>query len=200
MRYRVLAAIAVAAGLSACATGPSSFPVQATRFHYNAVTDRGSILIEPLPGTPAAGPEYRLYADAVQQELLRTGYTLAGPGTKPDNLATVAFTRTSRALPRRRSPITIGVGGSSYSGGYSGGVGVGGGVSFPLGGGRAREGIVTDLSVRIRHGADAVWEGHAQSLTDTGAPGADAPTIAARLASALFTGFPGDSGRTIEVK
>ena len=64
----------------------------------------------------------------------------------------------------------------------------------------AREGIVTELSVRIRKGPDAVWEGQAQSLTDTTAPGADANSIAQRLASALFSGFPGESGRTIEVK
>ena len=77
---------------------------------------------------------------------------------------------------------------------------MGGGVSFPVGGSGAREGVVTELSVRLRHGADAVWEGQAQSLTDTTAPDADTPSIAARLAQALFSGFPGDSGRTIEVK
>ncbi|MCW6532349.1 hypothetical protein NEE01_17635 [Sphingomonas sp. MMSM24] len=54
--------------------------------------------------------------------------------------------------------------------------------------------------MRIRHGADAVWEGQAQSLTDTSAPNADVQAISARLAHALFTGFPGESGRTIEVK
>ena len=73
-------------------------------------------------------------------------------------------------------------------------------MSFPVGGQRDRVGIVTELSVRIRHGADAVWEGQAQSLTDTSAPNADVQAISARLAHALFTGFPGESGRTIEVK
>ena len=64
----------------------------------------------------------------------------------------------------------------------------------------ARQGIVTELAVRIRHGADAVWEGQAQSLTDTIAPDADTNSIAGRLAAALFTDFPGESGRSIEVK
>ena len=45
-----------------------------------------------------------------------------------------------------------------------------------------------------------MWEGQAQSLTDTTAPDADTASIATRLARALFTGFPGDTGRTIEVK
>ncbi|MGJ3630006.1 hypothetical protein AB5I41_30340 [Sphingomonas sp. MMS24-JH45] len=60
--------------------------------------------------------------------------------------------------------------------------------------------MVTELSVRLRQGADAVWEGQAELLTDTTAPDADTASIAARLATALFTGFPGESGRTIEVK
>ena len=77
---------------------------------------------------------------------------------------------------------------------------MGAGINFPIGAGGPREGIVTELSVRLRRGADAVWEGQAQSLTDTNAPGADAASIAARLADALFQDFPGESGRTIEVK
>ncbi len=200
MTYRILAATLIAAGLSGCATGPTSFPIQATRFHYDALTSRGTIAVEPLPGGAPASLEYKEYAAAVQAELLRVGYTNPGPGAVPDNHATVSFTRATRPLPPRRSPVTIGLGGGGYSGGYSGGAGVGGGVSFPIGGKGARSGVVTELSVRIRHGGDAIWEGNAQSLTDLNTPGADTTAIATRLASALFTGFPGDSGRTIEVK
>lgn len=192
--------IAAAIGLTGCATGPSSFPVQATRYHYDAMTTRGTIGVEPLAGGAPASLEYKEYAAAVQAELLRLGYTNPPPGATPDNIATVSFTRALRPLPPRRSPVSIGIGAGGYSGGYNGGVGVGGGATFPVGGRGAREGVVTELSVRIRHGANAVWEGHAQSLTDTSAPGADTPAIAARLAAALFTDFPGESGRTIEVK
>lgn len=200
MAFRLLTAVVIATALSACTTGPTSFPVQTTRFHYDAMTTRGTIAVEPLPGGAPASLEYKEYAAAVQAELLRLGYTNAAPGARAQNLATVAFTRALRPLPPRRSPIRIGVGAGGYSGGSGGGVGVGGGASFPVGGRGARDGIVTELSVRIRHGADAVWEGQAQSLTDTSAPGADTPAIAARLAAALFTGFPGESGRTIEIK
>lgn len=195
-----LVVIGMAAALAGCATGPSRFPVQATRYHFNAMTDRGTIAVEPLQGAGAASIEYKTYAAAVQGELLRLGYTIPQPGAQPEYLATVSFTRTSRGLPPRSSPLSIGLGGGGISGGRGGGVGLGGGVSFPVGGSGAREGIVTELSVRIRHGADAVWEGQAQSLTDADAPDADAASIASRLASALFTGFPGDSGRTIEVQ
>ncbi len=200
MAYRIFAATTIAIGLSACTTGPTSFPIEATRFHYDAMTSRGTIAVEPLPGGGPASLDYKEYAAAVQGELLRLGYAAPAPGTTPEYRATVSFTRTTRPLPPRRSPVTIGLGAGGYSGGYSGGAGVGGGVSFPLGGRGARTGVVTELSVRIRHGADAVWEGNAQSLTALDAPGADTTAVATRLARALFTGFPGDSGRTIEVK
>ena len=196
------AAMVIAMGLGACATGPTHFPVETTRYHYDAVADRGTIGVEPLPGGGPASIEFKTYAAAVQTELMRLGYTAPAPGTPPQFLATVSFTRTDRPLPPRRSPISIGLGGGGYSGGgyrHGGGVGLGGGVSFPVGGGHARTGIVTELGVRIRRGPDAIWEGQAQSLTDAGTPDGVADAIAARLAHALFTGFPGESGRTIEV-
>ncbi|MFT3975902.1 MAG: hypothetical protein QM688_02115 [Sphingomonas bacterium] len=202
MRRMVVAMVAGlgAAGLAGCATAPTSFPVQVSRFHYDAMASRATITVEPLPGGTVASIEYKTYAAAVQAELLRQGYTSPPPGQPGEYLATVAFSRAERGLPPKRSPFTIGIGGGSFSGGPGGGVGLGGGVSFPLGGQRDRVGIVTELSVRIRHGADAVWEGQAQSLTDTSAPNVDTQAIAERLARALFTGFPGESGRTIEVK
>ncbi|MFW2850513.1 hypothetical protein ACM61V_01115 [Sphingomonas sp. TX0543] len=187
-------------GLAGCATAPTSFPVQVSRYHYDAVAQRGTITVEPLPGGSVASIEYKTYAAAVEAELLRAGFTSPPPGTRGDYLATVAFSRAERPLPPKRSPFSIGIGGGSFSGGRNGGVGLGGGVSFPIGGQRDRVGIVTELSVRIRHGADAVWEGQAQSLTDTSAPNVDTQGIAERLSRALFTGFPGESGRTIEVK
>jgi hypothetical protein len=199
MRARHLALL-LPATLAACATGPQSFPVQATRFHYDAVAQRGTVDVEPLPGGAPASIEYKTYAAAVQAELLRHGFTAPAPGAKAEYIATVGFTRAPRALPPRRSPIQIGLGGGVGSGGWRGGSSVGGGVSFPVGGNGASEGVVTELSVRLRHGGDAIWEGQAQSLTDTTAPDADTQSIATRLARALFTGFPGDSGRTIEVK
>jgi hypothetical protein len=192
-------ALGLSATLAGCATGPSRFPVQATRFHFDAMADRGTIAVEPLTGSGTASIEYKTYAAAVQTELLRLGYTNPAPGQTPQFLATVSFSRAPGVLPPRQSPVSIGLGGGGISGGRGGGVGLGGGVSFPVGGSGAREGIVTELSVRIRRGPDALWEGQAQSLTDLTAPESDTPAIAARLARALFTGFPGDSGRTIEV-
>jgi len=195
-----LAALATSLLVSACATGPRSFPVSATRFHYDPVTARGTVAVEPLAGPTSPSLEYKTYAAAVQAELLRNGFTNPAPGARAEYITTVGFTRAPQSLPQRRSPISIGLGGGVGGGGYRSGGGVGAGVGFPLGGGRGGEGVVTELSVRIRKGPDAIWEGQAQSLTDTSAPSADTASVAQRLAGALFTGFPGDSGRTIEVK
>jgi hypothetical protein len=194
------AVLTAATLLAGCATGPQRFPVQATRFHYDAVAQRGPIAVEALPGAVPASLEFKTYAAAVQAELLRQGFTVPTAGTKPEYIATVGFTRADRVLPSRGSPVQIGLGGGTSTGGWRGGGGIGGGINFPLGTSPARRGVVTELSVRIRHGADAVWEGQAQSLTDTTAPDADAESIAQRLATALFSDFPGESGRTVEVK
>jgi hypothetical protein len=58
------------------------------------------------------------------------------------------------------------------------------------------------LSVKInqRQGDLGVWEGRAQSRAIGVVGNAVADKLAPKLASALFTGFPGESGRTIEVK
>ena len=42
-----------------------------------------------------------------------------------------------------------------------------------------------------------VWEGHARTVAGRSVPEGD---VAEKLARALFTGFPGESGRTISVK
>ena len=201
----VVTGLALATTLAGCATGPTRFPVEATRFHYDPVADRGTVAIEPVD--PAAqGPEFQTYAAAVQAELVRLGYTPVAPGALPQFRVSVSLVRDERPLPPRRSPISIGIGGGGFSGGGrgyrggGGGVGLGGGVSFPVGGGHGRVGVMSQLDVRIRRGPDAVWEGKAQTMAYATAPDADAAATAARLAQALFTGFPGESGRTIEVR
>ncbi len=201
MRKAMVAMTAAGLALAGCATTPSGYPIEATRYHYDPVLDRGTVVIEP--GDPAGPPiGYEAYAAAVHAELLRIGFADPGPGVQPRFRVGVTVNQTLQPLPRRRSPISIGLGAGGFSGGgyRGGGVGLGGGVSFPVGGGGARQGNVTELGVRIRRGPDAVWEGQARTLTEVRTAPASGDALPARLAHALFTGFPGESGRTIEVR
>ncbi|HEX8485437.1 DUF4136 domain-containing protein [Sphingomonas sp.] len=193
-----------AMGLAGCATTAPLPPTEVIRYHLGEPIDRGAISVEPLTGGGApASLEFETYAAAVRSELARNGYAPAAPGARPLFVAVVSYARSNRVGPPRRSPISIGLGGGGFSGGRGGGgVGLGGGVGFPIGGGGNSALVVTELSVTIKRRVDQspVWEGRAQTAADARAAGSDAATQAAKLASALFMGFPGESGRTIEVR
>lgn len=197
-----LAAVLAAATLSGCETTAGSAPVDVTRFHLDPI-ERGSIAIEPVPGAMPGSIEFDTYAAAIQTQLLQIGYTAAAPGTAGQYVAVVGLSRTSQPIGPARSPLTIGLGGGGYSGGYrGGGVGLGGGISFPVGKPRQRSAIFSQLSVQIRRRSDgtAIWEGRAQTAADERSPDAQAGAAAAKMAHALFLGFPGETGRTITVK
>jgi hypothetical protein len=185
--------------LAGCATTPASVPVEVTRYRVDNV-GRGSIVLAPEQDY-LQGSDYRIYADAIGHALEQQGYTLVPDGGRGDYVARIAID-TQRRASSQRSPVSIGLGAGGFSGNRGGGgVGLGGGVSFPIGRGRVREQVATTLSVKIvtREGG-GVWEGHAamQDIRPVGAN--DIGVTATKLATALFTGFPGESGRTIEVK
>ena len=198
MRKAIL--LTAALMVTGCATAPASFPTEVTRYRADEV-GRGTIALVPDEGIDN-GPEYQVYALAVGDALTKQGYTLVPDGSKSVYVAKIGFHTEARPV-RERSPFTIGLGGGTWSGnGGGGGVGLGGGVSFPIGRGRDREDVLSMLSVKInqRHGDLGVWEGRAQSRAIGVVGNAVADKLAPKLATALFTGFPGDSGRTIEVK
>lgn len=205
--YRLLAPLSLLFLLPACATTASLPPAEVLRYHLGEPIERGTVAVEALAANVGGAPvpaslEFRAYAAAVERELLRNGYARPAPGQQPQMIATISYTRANRLGPPRRSPVSIGIGGGGFSGGRrGGGVGLGGGVGFPLGGGSPREVIDAELAVTIKRRADQspVWEGRAHALYD---PRSAAATTgeADRLAAALFTGFPGESGRTVEVR
>ena len=190
------------AALAGCATSLQLPPTQVVRYHLGEPIARGTVAVEPLSGNGApASLEFKTYAAAVEGELLKNGYSVPAAGQKAQFVATVDFQRTEQQGPPRRSPISIGLGAGGYSGGGyrgGGGVGLGGGVGFPIGGGKGSTVLVAQLSVQIKKSVDQspVWEGKAQGVSDIRA----ADDQAGKLAAALFTGFPGESGRTISVK
>ena len=197
MRRAIL--LTAALMVTGCATAPASFPTEVTRYRADEV-GRGTIALVPDEGIDN-GPEYQAYALAVGEALAKQGYTLVPDGSKSVYVAKIGFHVEARPV-RERSPFSIGLGGGSWSGNRGGGVGLGGGVSFPIGRGRDREDALSMLSVKInqRQGDLGVWEGRAQARAIGVVGNAVADKLAPKLATALFTGFPGESGRTIEVK
>ena len=205
MKARSLLILAAAAGtLAACSTtGGRLPPTEVIRYHLGEPIARGTIRVEPLSNTGPASIEFKTYAAAVETALLRNGYSLPQGDAQPDYIATVSFTRANRLGPPRPSPFSIGLGGGSFSGNRGGGVGLGGGLSFPIGKSRPQEIIGTELSVQIKRRMDQspIWEGSARNIAPVETLAKiDAQAQAAKLVDALFTKFPGESGRTIEVK
>ncbi|MHA3842451.1 DUF4136 domain-containing protein [Sphingomonas aestuarii] len=190
---------ALALGTSACMTTPRAGPTDVTRYHLGSEQIRpGSFTVEPLSTTGTMSLEYRSYGDAVASELTRLGYTRVGEGLQSNYVAQVSFRRAPAGVIRQQSPFSIGLGGGSFGRN----VGVGGGVSLPVGGGGLREVTASELAVQLRRRSDStvVWEGRAVAQSVAGTPDAANEVMSAKLASALFRGFPGDSGITITVR
>ena len=182
--------------LAACATSFRTPPAEVIRYHLPTGIERGTAAVEPArPGLMT-----RPFEAAVAREMARNGYPVPGAGAS-QYIAVVDVRQRGVESPARRSPFQIGIGGGGFSGGRGGGVGLGGGVGFPIGGGRGASLVETELTVLIKRRADqtTVWEGHARGLHDPRAADGGDAAVADRLAAALFTGFPGESGRTITV-
>jgi hypothetical protein len=194
-----------AAGLAGCTTNQST-PVQVTRYHLGAPLERGTLAVEPAVAGGPASLEFATYGNAVQAELLNQGFSAPAPNAPTQYFAVVSYSNTWRQGPPKPPPLTIGIGAGGYSGGGGyrggGGVGLGGEVSFPVGKPRSNDIVVTDMSVQIRRRSDGtvIWEGRAQTEASEHAPAAQPGVAAAKLAHALFLGFPGESGRSITVK
>lgn len=197
MKFTRIAALA--AGLillSGCVTPVG--PVQVTRFHTGDLSQlgKGTIAVEPAPGSDANSLEWQTYRGAVMHELQSVGYTEAAPGSG----AQVALMRLSRStvqLDGDSSPVSVGVGGSTGS--YGSGVGVGVGINLSP---RPKAQVDTELAVSIRERASGkvLWEGRAEFTVGSGSPLATTALAAPKMTEALFLNFPGNSGETIEVK
>ena len=196
MKYPVLSLTAVALmALSGCVAPVG--PVEVTRFHAPDVTPlgKGAIAVEPAPGADPASLEWQTYSAAVMRQLALLGYTAAPPGSGGQ----VALVRLSRRTlePPGSNPVSVGVGGST--GTYGSGVGLGIGINLSP---KPAAQITTDLAVSIRDRASGttLWEGRASFTVSAKSPLAGTALAAPKMSEALFAGFPGQSGETIEVK
>lgn len=196
----ICAALGVLA-LSACATTPSASPVQVTRFVEPAAAaqlGQGTIFVETAPGMGGDTLALSPYKAAIARELAALGYVETSR-VEATQLAQVRVEKFVSDEPQgRRGPVSVGVGGSTGS--YGSGVGLG--VGLNLGGGRSQETLDTQMGVMIRdkNSGETYWEGRAQFSVSPDSRFADSQANAAAVADALFRGFPGNNGETIEVE
>jgi hypothetical protein len=191
--------LALTLALAGCATysGESPGAVDVTRFHLNEPVARAAISVDPANPAERTSVEFSGYRMAVERQLARLGWTIVAPGGTPEQIALVRFGQANLGPMPRRSPISIGIGGST--GGWNSGIG--GGINFGVGGKKRGDRIAATMDVSIRRRSDGTvfWEGRAQTLADLGATSAAYGPVAEKLAEALFRDFPGESGRTIRV-
>jgi hypothetical protein len=196
-----------ALALGACATPIP--PVEVTRFHTAAPAGWAPgtrYVIDPAPLADPAGMvgagqpslEWDSYRTAVERQLQLVGLVAAdgaAASTAPVRVR-IGFDRSDRVGPGKRSPVSVGVGGSTGS--YGSGLGLGIGINL---GGGPKQMQDLQLTVRLDDAATgrALWEGRAIAAVPVKAPAAQPSLAAAKLAEALFKDFPGESGRTITV-
>ncbi|UOR15788.1 DUF4136 domain-containing protein [Qipengyuania aquimaris] len=198
MKYPTLISAALATlALGACATPPG--PVEVTRFVAPESVERlgeGTIFIESAAGEDNDSLMMAPYKSAIAEELRSLGYTESDRASA-SQIATVSVERYVLEAGGRRSPVSVGVGGST--GTYGSGVGVGIGIN--LGGGE-RDKLGTMLAVTIRDAdtSQSLWEGRADFRVKDNSPLARSNANAQTVAAALFSDFPGNNGETIEVE
>jgi hypothetical protein len=203
MKRIALASLCAATLLAGCATPAYVSPVEVTRFVGASpqLLGRGPIAVRAGTGADPQLFEQSVFQTAVAEELAQHGYVVSGGVA--EQVAEVWIERaTGNAGVGGGSPVSVGVGGSTGSYGSGAGVGVGINLNSLFGGGRPRQVVDTQLRVVIRPsaGGQALWEGRAQFSASANSPYAGGREAAERVADALFGGFPGRSGETIEVR
>ncbi len=194
-----LSLIAIPLALSACTTTRPAGPVEVTRFVASEAVGQLQdvrMIVETAPGSSEQGLALVPFKEAVARELDAYGY-VENSRANAEQLTSVSVQRTATAAGSRRGPVSVGASGST--GRYGSGIGVG--VGLNLGGGRDDR-VVTRMAVYIRDAAsgEVLWEGRARLDAPAKSPLAGGDGAANALAYALFSGFPGNNGETIEVE
>lgn len=186
---------ALVLSLAACVTPVG--PIEVTRFLGADVSQlgKGTIAVEPAPGADAGSLEWQAYRAAVARQLTTLGYSEAAPGAGAQ-VARLALSRRVIEV-QGRSPVSVGVGGST--GTYGSGLGLGVGLNLSP---KPGPQVATDLQVTIldRQSNATLWEGRASFVVSAKSPLSTTSLGAPKMSEALFQGFPGQSGQTIEVK
>jgi hypothetical protein len=173
-------------------------PVQVTRFHAADISPlgKGTISVEPAPGSDGNSIEWQTYRAAVMRQLERLGYTEAGPGTGAQ-VAHMKVTRSTIQPQRSGGPVSVGWGRGPAA--MVPGSGWAWGSTSRRRPPRRSKPNWQSRSATARR-AKRCGKGAPASPSATTSPLADTGLAAPKMAEALFAGFPGQSGETIEVK
>lgn len=190
-----IAALAAALALTGCAQTVVT-PVSVTRFTGSEPKRLGQGTIAVHAAQDANSLEFAAWKQAVADQLATLGYRVVDDATA-GQVAEIFVERGTRLPPPRRGPVSVGVGGSTGS--YRSGLGVGLGINLS---GPPPEVTANRLRVVIKDNGtgEALWEGRAEFSASSNSDYASAKAAADKMAAALFKGFPGESGATIEVR
>ena len=193
-----LSAMATALLLAGCTTTYVS-PVEVTRFvgEQPHALGSGPIAVRAGPGESQDSLELAVFRDAVARQLQQQGYVIID-GEAPQ-VAEVTVNEFVEGPGGTNSPVSGGVGVAGGTHSRSTSVGVGVGIDLTP---RPADRVHRELRVMIlpAAGGTALWEGRARFAASTNSNYADTQAAATKLADALFGGFPGNSGETIEVR
>lgn len=199
--------------LSACAGG-KHMPVEVTRFHTAQLVAGGSLAIMPHDPTMKNTFEYQKYSASLATILTQVGFQVVPNPQQADFILTYDVMRGTRYQNnainagdnRPHGGISMGGGYGSGGGGFGGGFGGGGistGFSIPVGNGyRTSPRVETMLTAQLsRHDThQVIWEGHAKTQAKSNAPEGNPDWAVNRLATAMFSNFPGPSGEMEKIK
>ncbi|HEY0627347.1 MAG TPA: DUF4136 domain-containing protein [Allosphingosinicella sp.] len=169
----------LAASVAACSTiggGSRQGAVEATRFHLGQPVARSTIAVDAADAADRNNVEFPFYRYSVESQLRRLGWTVVPNAQQSEQIALIDVEQGSRlALSQGRSTI-----------------------ASPRSAAAGSE-VATQLEVSIRRRSDqsVFWEGRAQTAARAGTDAATPRAAVERLAQALFSDFPGESGRTI---
>lgn len=208
MRMKNMAAAALIAvsalGLSACATG---LQTKVSRFQAMPAPQGQSFVVVPFNAADMGGLEFSRYAELVAQNMQAQGYTRAASIDQATMVVQVGYDVDDGHTEVVSDPFYYsrfgyrGWGYPSYFGRRS---------SFywgwndpfwyaPYGGGNIRSYTyyVSELDMKIRRKADnaSLFEGRAKARSRTD----NLSKVVPSLVTAMFTGFPGNSGEEVRI-
>ena len=217
MRTRLIASLLLLAPLAACTT---PFSAQVTRFHVSPPPPASDTFAVVAADPAKAGSlEFAAYAAQVRDGLVRHGFTEAA---SPAAAALIARFDYGVGPGQTIIQSTPGFGpgpwgwGGGWGGGFGGWGGGWGGPGWGPGWGGAGWGgwgggwgwnspqiytetqFTSHVDLGVRRAADkaAVFEGRAQTTNRSNTLTTNVPN----LVTALFVGFPGNSGETVTVR